>query len=105
MAVKIVAIAGTLRKAALNKVVLKCAVAAAIAAGAEVEVIDLGEDNLPMVNQDLETKNEDGMLSATAAGRVRHPCNTKGRYIVTCVPRSLIAGVTPPCAQLSEEGG
>lgn len=66
MAVKIVAIAGSLRKASFNKVVLRCAVAAAIAAGAEVEVLDLADANLPMVNQDLEIKNEDGSLSFPA---------------------------------------
>jgi len=60
---KIVAIAGSLRQKSFNRSLLRHAVAAAERQGLSVTVIDLNSPSLPMMNQDLEGKNEDGSIS------------------------------------------
>ncbi len=51
---KLVALAGSTRRASLNRAVLATAVEAAREAGAEVSLIDLNDFPLPLYNQDLE---------------------------------------------------
>ena len=52
--VKILAFAGSAKKASLNKKLLAVAVAGARAAGAEVTVVDLADYPMPIMDEDLE---------------------------------------------------
>jgi chromate reductase len=52
--VKILAFAGSARRDSFNKLLVKIAVAGAMAAGAEVSLIDLADFPLPLFNEDLE---------------------------------------------------
>ncbi|MCB0346363.1 MAG: NAD(P)H-dependent oxidoreductase [Bdellovibrionales bacterium] len=78
--VKIVALAGSTREKSFNRQALQVAVKGAREAGAEVEVVDLNEFQMPLFNQDLEAnqgapdavnrlreifKQSDGMLIAS----------------------------------------
>lgn len=77
--IKILAFAGSIRKDSFNKMALKYAVKGAEDAGAEVEVLDLRDLNLPLYDGDLEAeglpesvaflkkkvKESDGILIAT----------------------------------------
>ena len=54
---RLIAIAGSTRKASCNQAALKVLVTAAIKAGATVKFIDLAEYDLPIYNQDLEEKS------------------------------------------------
>jgi chromate reductase len=51
---KIVAIAGSLRQASFNAVLAKIAGKSALLAGAEVEVLNLADYDIPLFNEDLE---------------------------------------------------
>lgn len=53
--VKILAFAGSVRRASFNKCVLAIAVRGAEAAGASVTVVDLADHALPLFDQDLES--------------------------------------------------
>ena len=53
---KILAFAGSARKDSLNKKLLKIAVAGATAAGANITLVDLADFDMPLFNQDLESK-------------------------------------------------
>lgn len=54
MAVKILAFAGSTRRASFNRKVLPIAVRGAEAAGASVTVVDLADYEMPLFNEDLE---------------------------------------------------
>jgi chromate reductase, NAD(P)H dehydrogenase (quinone) len=54
MTVKIAAFAGSSRQGSFNQRILRIAIRAAEAAGAEVELIDLKQLDLPLMDQDLE---------------------------------------------------
>eukprot|EP00276_Gloeochaete_wittrockiana_P000893 CAMPEP_0184675498 /NCGR_PEP_ID=MMETSP0308-20130426/87819_1 /TAXON_ID=38269 /ORGANISM="Gloeochaete witrockiana, Strain SAG 46.84" /LENGTH=190 /DNA_ID=CAMNT_0027123205 /DNA_START=265 /DNA_END=837 /DNA_ORIENTATION=+ len=58
----IVAFAGSLRAKSFNKSILRYAVAAAEKQGITVHLVDLGEANLPLINQDLESQSEAGIV-------------------------------------------
>ncbi len=51
---KLVAMAGSARRASINRALLSTAVAAASRAGAELTLVDLNDYELPLFNQDLE---------------------------------------------------
>ncbi|MEM6853152.1 MAG: NAD(P)H-dependent oxidoreductase [Planctomycetota bacterium] len=53
---KVLAFAGSLREGSYNKKLVRCAAAAAEAAGAEVTVIDLADYPLPLFDEDIEAK-------------------------------------------------
>jgi len=55
--VKIVALAGSLRKASYNKKLVKIAVEGARQAGAKVSQVDLKDFSLPIFNQDIEDES------------------------------------------------
>ena len=55
--IKILAFAGSGRKASFNKAVLKFAVQGAIEAGAEVTVVNLSDFNMPIFNEDDEAEH------------------------------------------------
>lgn len=56
MTVKILAVAGSLRKLSFNKKLVKIAADSAMAAGAEVVFLDLTNYEIPIYNGDLETE-------------------------------------------------
>jgi chromate reductase len=51
---KLIALAGSARRASLNRAILSTAAISASAAGAELTVVDLNDFPLPLFNQDLE---------------------------------------------------
>jgi len=53
---RILALAGSTRKASFNKQLLAVAVGGAVDAGADVTVVDLADFELPLFNQDLEAE-------------------------------------------------
>eukprot|EP01095_Lingulamoeba_sp_RSL-Kostka_P006188 TRINITY_DN1921_c0_g1_i1.p1 TRINITY_DN1921_c0_g1~~TRINITY_DN1921_c0_g1_i1.p1 ORF type:complete len:195 (-),score=89.17 TRINITY_DN1921_c0_g1_i1:226-810(-) len=59
---KIIAISGSLREKSFNTMLLKIGVSHLEAQGATVTVVDLGELDLPFLNEDLESKDENGKI-------------------------------------------
>lgn len=58
---KIVAIAGSLRQQSFNGVLAKIAAKSAMMAGAEVEVLNLADYDIPLFNEDLESQTPKGV--------------------------------------------
>jgi chromate reductase len=54
---RIIALSGSSRNGSYNQTLIKIAAAGARSAGADVEIIDLNEYELPLFNEDLERKN------------------------------------------------
>lgn len=72
---KLVAFAGSSRKGSLNQAILNVAATAASAAGADVDIIDLRDYDLPLFSQDLE--DEHGLPEAAKQLKVKF-CRADG---------------------------